>query len=167
MEPSQSSNTKVILAAVIILVVLGVGYVWFGNRVPGGVGQESSGNGDQETMVVVENTPMVNGILDVPKGFPQDIPVETSGILESSTTHYPEQNAQQWSVSYQSSKTVAQKYTEYKTYLTQAGYNLTEGDINSPVRTIFATKGGTNLSVAISSAEGGALVQLSYLLTSL
>ncbi len=113
---------------------------------------------------MVKNTPMVNGIISVPVGFPQGIPLESGSLIESATTQYPGENVQQLSISYRSSKTIAQKYTEYKDYMNQAGYSLTEGNKSAPVRAIFGTKENTNLSVAISSSEGKTLVQLSYLL---
>ena len=175
MEPQQPQtqlqpepqNTKLILAIIVILLVLGIGYILFARySVPREENEEvaSDLSNDQGSMVVVENTPLVNGVLSVPAGFPQDIPLEKADIIESATTDYPDQNAKQLSVSYKSSKTIAQKYSEYKTYMTQAGYSLTEGGTNTPVRAIFGSKVGANLSVAISSSGGKTLVQISYLL---
>src|SRR3989344_4196668 len=128
----------------------------------------SGGDVDKKPMVsVVEKTPMSNGVLPAPKGLPQGIPLEGGKILESATTQYPGQNARQLSASYRSSKTVSQKYTEYKNYLLSAGYKITEGSLTAPVRAIFGTKADANLSVAISRSDGTTLVQLSYLLKSL
>ena len=165
-QSEQSQNTKIISAVVVIFLILGIGYVLFGKyRAPGEVNRQASDDSDdQEFIVMVENTPMVNGTLSVPAGFPQDIPIEIGGVLESATTHYPAQDAEQLSVSYQSSRTIAQKYGEYKNYMTASGYQITEGDVSSQVRAIFGTKENVNLSVVISSLEKRTLVQLSYLL---
>lgn len=163
----QSQNIKTISAIVIILLVLGAGYVWFGKyNTPREVNQQVSDSRDsQKPMIVtVKNTPMVNGTFSVPAGFPQDIPLESGSLVESATTQYPAENAQQLSASYQSSKTVAQKYSEYRNYMERVGYQITENTANSSTRAIFGTKVNTNLSVAISSSEGKTLVQLSYLL---
>ncbi len=149
---------KAISIIIVVIVIFGTGYLLFGKY------RRSAS--DRPMTVMVENTPMVNGTLAVPAGFPRDIPLDRGEVLESATTQYPAQNARQLSVSYQSSKTAAQKYAEYKNYLETSGYEVTEGDANAPVRGIFGTKADANLSVVISSSEGKTLVQLSYLLKS-
>ena len=166
----QSSQIKTISAIIIILLVLGAGFLLFLKYRTSSLNQENSptsgGTNGEPAIVVVKNTPMVNGIISVPVGFPQGIPLESGSLIESATTQYPGENVQQLSISYRSSKTIAQKYTEYKDYMNQAGYSLTEGNKSAPVRAIFGTKENTNLSVAISSSEGKTLIQLSYLLKS-
>ena len=166
----QSSQIKTISAIIIILLVLGAGFLLFLKYRTSSLNQENSptsgGTNGGPATVVVKNTPMVNGIISVPVGFPQGIPLESGSLIESATTQYPGENVQQLSISYRSSKTIAQKYTEYKDYMNQAGYSLTEGNKSAPVRAIFGTKENTNLSVAISSSEGKTLIQLSYLLKS-
>ena len=173
MEPQQPQtqlqpepqNTKLISAAIVILLVFGIGYILLTKySSPEKNNEEAIADPNQGPVVVVENTSVVDGGFSLPLGFPQDIPIEKAGIIESNTTNYPDQNAKQLSVSYKSSKTITQKYAEYKTYLTQAGYGLTEGGANTPVRAIFGTKDSANLSVAISSSGGKTLVQISYLL---
>ena len=165
MEPSQNAKRNSIVALIVFLILV-VSFVLSG-KYRSSVQEDSltsGGANDKPAMVVVENTPVVNGILSVPAGFPPDIPLEKGKILESATTQYPEQNARQLSVSYQSSKTVAQKYAEYKTYMSQAGYTVTEGGSGSATKAVFGTQAKANLSVVVSSADGATLVQLSYLL---
>ena len=177
----QPPQIKTISVFVIILLILGAGFLLFLKYRTSSLNQENSpttnpstsfdnaqnkslGASDKSRTVVVKNTPMVNGIISVPVGFPQGIPLESGSLIESATTQYPGENIQQLSISYRSSKTIAQKYTEYKDYMNRAGYSLTEGNKSAPVRAIFGTKENTNLSVAISSSLGKTLVQLSYLL---
>ena len=166
----QPPQIKTISAIIIILLVLGAGFLLFLKYRTSSLNQENSptsgGTNGEPATVVVKNTPMVNGIISVPVGFPQGIPLESGSLIESATTQYPGESIQQLSISYRSSKTIAQKYTEYKDYMNQAGYSLTEGNKSAPVRAIFGTKENTNLSVAISSSEGKTLIQLSYLLKS-
>ncbi|MDP3763951.1 MAG: hypothetical protein Q8Q92_04970 [bacterium] len=157
----QSQNIKTI-SAVMILLILGVGFVLFGKY------RNSNGNtNDKSAIVMVENTLMTGGVLLAPAGFPQEIPLEGGEILESATTQYPEQNTKQLSVSYQSSKTITQKYAEYRDYMTASGYQITKEGAGSPAKIIFGTKNNADLSVVVSSSEGGTLVQLSYLLKSI
>ncbi len=165
----QSQKIKISSAVITIVLVLTLGYILFNKyRTPAETSLKVSNDTDSQPMKVeVENTQMVSGVLSAPAGFPSDIPLEKENILESVTTNFPENNARQLSVSYQSSRTVAQKYAEYKKYMQDIGYQMTEGEANATVRSIFGTKEGNNLSVAISSADGKTLVQLAYLLTSL
>ena len=165
----QPPQIKIVSAIVIVLVILGVGFLLL-TKYHVSLNQENlptSGHVDDEQVtVVVENTPVVNGALSAPAGFPRDIPLESDNLTESATTQYPRENARQLSLSYLSLKTIAQKYAEYKTYMNQAGYSLTEGNATAPVRAIFGVKEDSNLSVAISGSKGKTLVQLSYLLKS-
>ena len=161
----QTSPIKIISTIVIILLILVAGYFIFSKYTsPTQKDSAVSDSTDSVTNIVtVENTPMVNGALVMPEGFPNDIPFEGGQISESATTRYPVQGAEQLSISYRSSKTVAKKYAEYKDYMRLSGYTITEGNVNSSPRAIFGTKEDANLSVVISNAEGKTLVQLSYL----
>lgn len=169
MEQEQPQRIKTISTVVVILLALGAGYVLFTKYRPF-LNQEnlptSVNSNDQSVTVMVKNTPTVNGVILAPRGFPPDIPLESNNLTESATTEFPRENARQLSVSYQSSKTIAEKYAEYRNYMTASGYQITEGDAGSPIRTILGTKESANLSVVINRAEGGTLVQLSYLLKS-
>ena len=170
----QPQQIKTISAVIIILLVLGAGFLLFlkyrifpnpANLLTTNP-STSLGASDKSGTVVVENTSLINGTLSLPAGFPQDIPLEKGNLIESATTYYPEQNVRQLSISYQSSKTVTQKYAEYKNYMAASGYKITEENTNAPVRAIFGVKEDRNLSVALSNREGKTLVQLSYLLKS-
>jgi len=166
----QSQNIKTISTIVVIVLVLGVGYLFLGkSNAPGKINSRvsSDNNGQKPMDVVVEKASVVNGTLSVPAGFPQDIPLERGGVLDGATTQYPGKNAKQFSISYKSSKTVTEKYTEYKNYMTKAGYSVTEGGANYPVRSLFGTSNDINLSVAISKSDGKTLIQLSVLLKSI
>ncbi|PJA33134.1 MAG: hypothetical protein CO185_00380 [Candidatus Zambryskibacteria bacterium CG_4_9_14_3_um_filter_42_15] len=167
MEPQQSQKSKTVTLVIVILVVLGAAYVLFNNYRLGQNGLPlSDSENDGAATVVVENTPAINGVLPAPAGLPSDVPVEEGDVTESATSRYPDQNAEQLSVSYLSFKTVAQKYAEYKTYMAKAGYDISEGDASSPIRAIFGTKADANLSVVISISGDKTLVQLAYLLKS-
>lgn len=163
----QAPNKKTFLVVLVIMALLALGY-FLSQKFSLDKGPTSP-NGTNETTpmeVVVEHTQAVNGVLPAPKDFPAGIPIENLDIIESATTNYPSQNAKQLSVSYQSSKTVAQKYAEYKDYMTKAGYTLTEGGTGANLKAVFGSKENENLSVVVSSADGGSLVQVAYLLKS-
>ena len=162
----QSHKMKTTSAVIAIILVLAVAYVLFANYRSDQGGLSLFGDKNGTSKAVVEHTPAVNGVLPEPAGLPTGLPLETENITESVTTSYPDQGATQLSVSYLSSKTVAQKYQEYKDYMTQAGYELSEGDSSAPVRALFGTNVDADLSVVISSQGAETLVQLAYLLKS-
>jgi hypothetical protein len=161
----QPQPIKTVSAIIIVLTILIGAYILFTKYgVPGDLNEEMTENGNQEPMVVeVSDTPMVNGALSAPAGFPQDIPIENNNITESTTTNYPEQNAQQLSLSYQSSQSIESIYTAYMSYLTQSDYEIMEGEADSSVRALFGTRADANLTVAISNTGSQRLVQVSYL----
>lgn len=157
MEPQQSSKAKTLITIVVIVLILGVAYLLINSL---------SKVDNTPEVVEIENAEFVDGVFQAPEGFPTDIPLEQSNILESVTTNYPELGARQLSLTYESSQTVDEKYVEYKDYLTNAGYVVTEGDANSSVKAVFGTNDAVNLSVVISSYGEKTRVQIAYLLKS-
>ena|SRR3989344_3862512 len=162
MEQSQNIKTVSLIVGIVVIITGLVMFLKYRNpeEDKSALITEENNKGD---MVVVENTPQAGGTFGVPAGFPEEIPLEKSKILESATTRYPDRNARQLSISYRSGSSVAAKYAEYKAYMEKSGYFVTEGGTNSDAKAIFGTKEHTNLSVVISGSGGSTLVQLSYL----
>jgi hypothetical protein len=146
------------LLITLIVVALALGFILSG-KYPVFNGSKNN----LSAQVTVRNTPMVDGTLPVPPLFPEEIPLENTLILESATTYHPGDEFTQLSVSYRSLKTVAEKYEEYKDYMNQAGYNLTEYSA-SEIKTLFGIKSDASLSINIKNVDGKTLVELSYLL---
>ena len=153
-------NEKVVLFLVIIVATSGI---VLGNILSWKVPRFGDRTNKLSAVVMVENTPMVDGVLPIPRGFPLELSPERAEIVESATTYYPHQQAKQLSVSYLSSDTMQEKYNEYRSYMLQAGYNLTEGGKSSDTRTLSGDKGSSTLSITISNTDGKTLVELSYL----
>lgn len=159
----MTSHRKIITSVLAIVLLVALGYILF-NKYGAKNGQVPQEDNTALMEVVVEHTPRTNGVLPVPTEFPQDIPVEKTSIVESATSVFSDLNARQLTVSYQSKKTVGEKYTEYKNYMTEAGYTLSEGGTGANLKSVFGTKENINLTVVISKAEVGSLVQIAYLL---
>ncbi|MEK7176956.1 MAG: hypothetical protein AAB719_01510 [Patescibacteria group bacterium] len=163
----QTPNKKTFLAILVIMALLALGYFLSQKySLDKGPTSPEETNEALPMEVVVEHTQAVNGVLPTPKDFPKDIPVEKFDITESATTVYPSIGAKQLNISYQSNKSLDVKYKEYKDYMTKAGYTLSEGGTGANLKAIFGTKEKENLSVVVSSAGGGSLVQVAYLLKS-
>ena len=159
-------NNKILPIIFVLLIIGGlyVLYVWMSGVDKTIPVDEPASSTNQSDIVTVKNTPLVRGSLTTPPGFPEDIPIEAGQILESATTNYPNSKIEQLSLSYHSSKTVNQKFDDYKKYMQLKGYQITDSSASSPTKALFGTTVDTNLSVAISNSEGKTLVQLSYLL---
>ena len=162
----ESQHIKTIYTIVAVLVIVGIGYFIFTKNWTTLPTQTPTSSKSDETPinVVVKNAPIVNGALSTPLEFPQEIPFEKAGIIESAITEFPDQGTKQFTLSYNSTKTMAAKYAEYKNYMQKMGYVITEGDKNSAIRTIYGVKEEANMSVVVNNANGKTLVQLTYLL---
>ena len=161
----QGPDKKTLLAVVVVILILSIGYLVATKYDAKKNLQDGDKASETEPLdVVVAHTERVNGVLPVPPGFPADIPVEKTDVVESATTDYPTLGAKQLSLNYQTSKTVAAKLAEYRDYMKKMGYTITEGNSASPVKALFGVKDDANLSVVISSHEGKTLVQIAYLL---
>jgi hypothetical protein len=117
-------------------------------------------NQNLSTVVLVENTREIHGVLPVPSGFPKDIPIENQNIVDSSTTYHPIEDIKQFYVSYLSEKGVAEKFNLYREYMIQAGYILSE---EKSKRSLSGTKGNSTLYVNLGERDGKTLVELSFL----
>ena len=163
-ETKQKSKIILALGALLLFALL----YYFINSVYIGKSEDYvATNEDTNNEVIIQNTAMVGGALPAPSGLPSNLPIENGAIQESVTVTYPTKNAKQLSVSYRTTRSVEEKYAEYKKYFSQEGYSITEGPATSSMRTIFGSKGDLRLSVAISRPDSETLVQLAYLMTSL
>jgi len=152
-------QTKQIIIAIVVLAAIAAGLIYgkaFLDK------READKKAQEPMKAEVAYTPLENNAVVAPKGLPSDLPIEKGSIIESATTNYPDQNATQLSISYESAKSLDLKYAEYKSYMEKAGYKVSEGEGTNP-RSIFGSKEGANLSVVISTRESGSLVQIAYL----
>lgn len=164
-QEQKGPDKKTILAVVVVLLVLALAYLVATKYDSKKVMEDAEKAKETEPLdVVVSYTERVNGVLPTPPGFPTDIPVEKTDVVESAVTDYPTLGAKQLSLNYQTSKTVAAKLAEYRDYMKKTGYTITESNPASPVKALFGTKEEANLSVVISSYNGKTLVQIAYLL---
>jgi|SRR3989344_1346216 len=99
----------------------------------------------------------------LPKGFPEDLPVEIVNIIESSSTSYMETGATAYSIRYKTDASQEEKYDEYLNYMTKAGYEFGELGKNKEQGVLLGKKGNDALSVTITSEDGATYVQLSVL----
>ncbi len=108
----------------------------------------------------------VENIGKLPDGFPANIPVEKSNLIESAKITYAEQKSVLYSVSFNSSLQAEELYAQYKNFLSAKNGFVIDNQVKTTERIAFqATKNGTkdSLSVTITPQSSGAiLVQISY-----
>lgn len=162
----QSSNTKPVRTILIAILIIGVIYFLFSDRISlkNKNKSEISSNTAEASMVMVENTIAKNGVLSPPKGFPQDIPFEDAEIVESAVTNHPQNKIRQFSLNYLSVNTPAQKYREYVEFMDQNNFAIIQEGTNSKQRFVSGIKGNTALIISISNdKQNKTLVQISYI----
>ncbi|MHB0978272.1 MAG: hypothetical protein ACYC1K_02630 [Minisyncoccota bacterium] len=108
----------------------------------------------------------VENIGKLPDGFPTNIPVEKSNLIESTKITYSEQKSVLYSVSFNSARQSEELYAQYKDFLSAKNGFVIDNQVKTVERMAFqATKAGTkdNITVAITPQSSGAiLVQISY-----
>ncbi len=108
----------------------------------------------------------VENIGKLPDGFPTNIPVEKSNLIESTKITYSEQKSVLYSVSFNSARQSEELYAQYKDFLSAKNGFVIDNQVKTVERMAFqATKTGTkdNLSVTITPQSSGTiLVQISY-----
>ena len=163
-ENLSDAHTKSVYILAIILA-LGFLYMLYDNiGTLSNDGQDGKNFTSASMVVKVENTLAVDGVLSAPKGFPQDIPLESQKITDSAVTLYPHEHLKQLSLSYQSVKSMDQKYTEYVGFMRQAGYEIEKEQKLSTKGTISGKKEEAMLSVILEKGSGvGTLVQILYI----
>jgi hypothetical protein len=160
----NKNKTKTIsIILVIVIVLLELGYVAAKWRMT------SSSANVQISSKTIE--PSLTTRVDVinaktladklPKGFPADIPMEST-VVSSTSTLYPTKFVTLDAVSYTSSESVQAKYAEYDQFFSTASngfYNETK-TASSTQAVLQATRPPTEILVVITPQATGSLVQI-------
>ena len=168
----MQQQTKIFIAAAVILVVLVVGYVWFLGSTKT---QNNQTQNTQTTQVVQQAQPrsdvVVNSAqptstgksLQLPAGFPTTIPVELANVTESFSAFYQTHNATQYTVTFTSAETISAKWDEYNAYMTKAGYVMNKTATNKSKGTLSGILAKDNLLVVITTENNKTTVHLTLL----
>jgi len=166
MPPLESSTPKrnpiALVAVFVILLVLA--FIMFGKN-KDDVTNPSENN---STNVTKENVVMTKAEAGkVPTGFPSSIPVESNNIILADTKVYTDRATPVtlYTVNYTSSKTVAEKYNEYLSFMTKEGYVFAENGKDEKNHALYGMNGGNSLLVSISADianSGKTTVQIAY-----
>ncbi len=165
----QQTKTLLIIAGVIVIVL--AGYVWYSNSKIETIVDWAQPNPPTATdlkprsdvSVKQAETNDIGSSFKLPAGFPTTIPVEQKSITESYSAYYQANKATQYTVSYESLKSVSEKWDEYNTFMTQNGYTIPKETSIKSKGLISGTKDKDNLSVVIVTQNNKTVVHLTLL----
>jgi len=163
---SQSSKVNYVYVIIFLLIVLGLIFAFAPsfNKNKKTTGPSVDEKAPDENVVVTKvDLKNTTGQDKIPQGFPLYIPLETNDAYESYTMDYKERNLTQYSVSYQTSATVSQKYKEYLDVMTKNGFEFAKDGKNEATGFLLGSKNNDDLTVVISRSGEKTSVQISYL----
>lgn len=151
-------HTKKQLLSIVALLIFIALLLFFGfnSRQQTDVGEDYVA----EEAVIIEDTVATLGSLQVPPGFPAQIPVETENLLEGFKVTYLERQLVEFSLKYESSLTPENKWSEYMEYMTSAGYEIDDTGVSNGRLT--GANGSNSLLVGIALEGGRTIVRLKY-----
>jgi hypothetical protein len=168
----KGGEARVILPALLLVLIIGGAYYWYVSNKPGATpyvpvttttttpavaGQPAQG------VEIAKSDISAGSQNKLPDGFPAGLPIELSNITNSTKVVYTDHGVTQYTVSYTSKKTAADLWTAFNAYVTANGYKLDTANTSKSLGILRASKDKLELSVAISSAKGLSLVQISLL----
>lgn len=162
------SNNKTIAIVIAVVVIILIGYLILkgGGTEPMVENTPQTVSTDTLENVIVQPANVAGATSEaekLPSGMPNGIPVETENIWESYSMTYPSRNLVQYSVSFYSSASLAEKFAEYDQYMTAAGYEFGRDGKSEANGILYGVKDGDDLSVYLTTQDGRTSVQLTYL----
>jgi hypothetical protein len=145
----KKSTLFIVIIILVIFVVIGFGLFvnWFGQT-------KEKGN--------IERFVMTNNVKTLPATFPNDIPVESENISQSTTQEYTNRKITLFSVTYLSTKKSSELFNTYGDFLNKAGYSISTGEQKQTLSEFQATKENNNISIIIIPQSSKTMVQISY-----
>ena len=166
----QSTQTKTILVALLVLLILAGGYIWFKNYkghesvAPAGKIISDTETKPKDNVEVTQvDLNAENTEVRLPEGFPTNIPLEISGIFESYSAVYETQGVTQYTVSYNSSASKSAKWDEYNSFMTKESYAFDKNATSKSQGTLSGTKDKDSLLAVVSAKGDKTIVQLNLL----
>jgi len=86
----------------------------------------------------------------VPPGFPTEIPIEEENIIESYSVEHKNRSLTQYTVSFNTSRTPGQVYSDYEKYMTEAGYSFGRNGKDPQNYNLYGTLSNDDLSIYIN-----------------
>lgn len=164
------NNKIIVLAIVFILLLVGAFYFLSMKKTPapvqntGTTGTEQNNTGLTQEKVEIKKTSLMTGneANKLPKGYPMDLPVDTTNVTESYVAEYPNRNLTQYTLAFLTTKSVKEEVTMYVSAIEKAGYTFTSDGKNTAGGYLNAKKGKTTVSVNVGTTNGKTIVNITY-----
>ena len=157
----QTQIKKILILIVLAAAVVGVSYL-LANKNPAG---DKTGETASE-QPIVKHTDLSKAqkpAEKIPEGFPSDIPFESLYVTESYKADYGDGMGYLYGFTYQTNSSVADKYTDYKDYMTDRGYQIiTDDNQGEAMKVLEGYNDRDTLLVIMSKQEVLTQVQISY-----
>jgi|SRR3989344_8419426 len=98
----------------------------------------------------------------LPKGFPEDIPVERENITESTSLTFSDQKQKSYKVIYFSNQSPDEVFSTYVDYMNGAKFWISPGGINRSEGIIYGSRQNDNLAVRIFYQDGKTVAEIAY-----
>jgi len=159
MVPGKS-NQKVVILIFLFVLLLGIFYFLLGT----GKNKQST---QQKTLESINFTNIdltkVEGADKIPKGMPQDLPLEINNVVESYTADYPVRGVVRANLTYTTERSVGDVYSEALLYMKNANYIFTDDGQNEENGYLSGTKNRSTLTFVVDSRDNKTFVQITYL----
>lgn len=99
----------------------------------------------------------------LPAGFPQDIPVDTDTLTESTQADYTEYSITQYTVGYTSSQSQGALWADYQAFMLQNGYEIDIENTDDTYGVMRGILGPDELNVLIMRRGNGSHITINYL----
>jgi hypothetical protein len=140
---------------IVIAVIIIAGAVWYAYST-GLLGAKH----EKMTVSTFDLTAALSDASSSPVGLPTDLPVEKQNITEQNRLEYPDRGVTLYSISYISAEEPSVVSATYNNYLQSHGYTLSTSTSTAELISYQAVLGADSLSVIVTPAASGTLVQL-------
>ncbi|TAL49358.1 hypothetical protein EPN83_01255 [Patescibacteria group bacterium] len=164
-SPGQA-NKSVAVLVVFAIILVGVAYFMMHSSYSVPTTQKQPSFPVTKENVSIQNINLATAKTEaerLPAGFPSNIPVETKDAFESYRMDYNDRGVTQYTVSYKTAKSPAEKFKEYADFMIKDGFSFGTDGKNEKEGILYGTKSENSLLILIKSVEGKTYVQLSYL----
>lgn len=153
-ENTQSHNNKnisilIVVAILLIVIAYSIMKLPFSDQ-------------KQDPNVSWADTSAENQMDRLPKGFPQNIPVEIDNLEESYSIDY-EEGVTQSVVSFYTATSADDAFFLYEYFMTEEGYDFGPSGKSPTDKTLRGSKNGNDLTVIVGTLNEGVFVQINYL----
>lgn len=160
---SASRGYYLILIVALVLLVASIVYLWHVRTHTDVTTQSVAQRTPESAKVSVVRTEV--DTRELPKDFPQDLPLEANAVVTQNYTAVVNNSTQQASRTYESSKSLADNYKLYQTYLQDHDWLLVSQVEQNGYDSLTGLKDGKTIQILISENSGTKVIVVDLSIT--